>query len=202
MTKSRSNATAPNAKGTLVVGTGTDASTTLAVASTAGWLLSVDSAETTGLKWAAPAAGGKVLQVVSGTYSTETTSTSQSWADTGLSLAITPSVNTSKVLVLVSLNYRLLDISQEVRGGARLLRGSTQIFGDDDASAPTSLKTQASGATAVVHNNYVTWTYLDSPATTSSTTYKVQMAVGASGMEFKAQYGAQASSIVLLEIGA
>ena len=55
MTKSRSNATAPNAKGTLVVGNGTDASTTLAVASTAGYLLTVDSGETTGLKWAAPA---------------------------------------------------------------------------------------------------------------------------------------------------
>lgn len=55
MTKSRSNATAPNAKGTLVVGNGTDASTTLAVASTAGYVLTVDSAEATGLKWASPA---------------------------------------------------------------------------------------------------------------------------------------------------
>ena len=53
MTKSRSNATAPNAKGTLVVGNGTDASTTLAVASTAGYVLTVDSAQATGLKWAA-----------------------------------------------------------------------------------------------------------------------------------------------------
>lgn len=55
MTKARSNATAPNAKGTLVVGNGTDASTTLAVASTAGYVLTVDSAEATGLKWAAAA---------------------------------------------------------------------------------------------------------------------------------------------------
>lgn len=53
MTKARSNATAPNAKGTLVVGNGTDASTTLAVASTAGYVLTVDSAQATGLKWAA-----------------------------------------------------------------------------------------------------------------------------------------------------
>lgn len=57
MTKARSNATAPNAKGTLVVGNGTDASTTLAVASTAGYVLTVDSAEATGLKWAAASTG-------------------------------------------------------------------------------------------------------------------------------------------------
>ncbi len=57
MTKSRSNAVAPAAKGQLVVGSGTDASTTLAVASTAGYVLQVDSAETTGLKWAAPGGG-------------------------------------------------------------------------------------------------------------------------------------------------
>ena len=61
MTKSRSNATAPNAKGTLVVGNGTDASTTLAVASTAGYVLTVDSAEATGLKWAAASAGAMVF---------------------------------------------------------------------------------------------------------------------------------------------
>jgi hypothetical protein len=67
MTKSRSNATAPNAKGTLVVGNGTDASTTLAVASTAGYLLSVDSAEATGLKWAAPAGANWSLLNAGGT---------------------------------------------------------------------------------------------------------------------------------------
>jgi len=48
-------ATAINAKGDLVVGTGADAYSRLAVASTAGYLLTVDSAEATGLKWAAPA---------------------------------------------------------------------------------------------------------------------------------------------------
>lgn len=52
MTKSRSNATAPNAKGTLVVGSGTDASTTLAVG-TNNYVLTADSAEASGLKWAA-----------------------------------------------------------------------------------------------------------------------------------------------------
>ena len=66
MTKARSNATAPNAKGTLVVGNGTDASTTLAVASTAGYVLTVDSAEATGLKWAP---GGALTLLKTETFS-------------------------------------------------------------------------------------------------------------------------------------
>lgn len=74
MTKSRSNATAPNAKGTLVVGNGTDASTTLAVASTAGYVLTVDSAEATGIKWAvAPVPG--FTSIADGTLATGVSTT-------------------------------------------------------------------------------------------------------------------------------
>ena len=72
MTKSRSNATAPNAKGTLVVGNGTDASTTLAVASTAGYVLTVDSAEATGLKWATPSSGA-LTKITDGSFSNQAT---------------------------------------------------------------------------------------------------------------------------------
>jgi hypothetical protein len=57
VTVTNSMATAIDAKGDLVVGTGADTFSRLAVASTAGYLLSVDSAEATGLKWAAPASG-------------------------------------------------------------------------------------------------------------------------------------------------
>ena len=60
VTVTNSMATAIDAKGDLVVGTGADTFSRLAVASTAGYLLSVDSGETTGLKWAAPAAGALV----------------------------------------------------------------------------------------------------------------------------------------------
>ena len=60
VTVTNSMATAIDAKGDLVVGTGADTFSRLAVASTAGYLLSVDSAESTGLKWAAPAAASFV----------------------------------------------------------------------------------------------------------------------------------------------
>lgn len=56
MTKARSNATAPAAKGELVIGTGTDTSGVLSVGS-ANQVLTVDSSTATGLKWAAPAGG-------------------------------------------------------------------------------------------------------------------------------------------------
>ena len=60
VTVTNSMATAIDAKGDLVVGTGADTFSILAVASTAGYFLSVDSAESTGLKWAAPAGGSFV----------------------------------------------------------------------------------------------------------------------------------------------
>lgn len=81
MTKSRSNATAPNAKGTLVVGNGTDASTTLAVASTAGYVLTVDSAEATGLKWAAAAGGMTLLSTTTLSGSSTSISVSSGYRD-------------------------------------------------------------------------------------------------------------------------
>jgi hypothetical protein len=61
-------ATTIAAKGDLIIGTGNDTYNRLAVASTAGWLLSVDSAETTGLKWAAPS-GGDFVKISSVTWS-------------------------------------------------------------------------------------------------------------------------------------
>jgi hypothetical protein len=69
VTVTNSMATEIDAKGDLVVGTGADTFSRLAVASTAGYLLSVDSDETTGLKWVEPAAGGGMTLLDSGTLS-------------------------------------------------------------------------------------------------------------------------------------
>lgn len=59
MTKARSNATAPAAKGEIVVGTGSDVSGILGVGSN-GQVLTANSATATGLQWAAAAAAGFV----------------------------------------------------------------------------------------------------------------------------------------------
>ena len=57
ITKATASSIAPAAKGSIVVGSATNDASVLSVASTAGYLLTVDSAEATGLKWAAPATG-------------------------------------------------------------------------------------------------------------------------------------------------
>jgi hypothetical protein len=80
-----------DAKGDLIVGTGADAAARLAVASTAGYLLTVDSGETTGLKWAAPAAGGALTSLASGSLAVSSTgvdltSISQSYTELWLHL--------------------------------------------------------------------------------------------------------------------
>ncbi len=150
--------------------------------------------------WAAPAGGGKVLQVVSAVYSTSTGITTTAYADTGLTATITPTSATSKILVLISQSITLS--GGQVSGGAvKVLRGATDIY----TVAGTNNQAFLAGETGA--NSYLggsfAFNYLDSPATTSATTYKTQgrrNASASSVMTFNAD-GAS-SSITLLEIGA
>jgi hypothetical protein len=174
VTITNSMATAIDAKGDLVVGTGADAFSRLAVGIN-DYVLTAASGEATGLKWAAPAGGGKVLQVLSTTKSDSFTSASTSFADiTGLSVSITPSSASSKVLVLYNVSGSQAVAAQIAR--SRLMRGSTEINIGDAASTrargtsdPFSVASQIIGTT-------IAGSFLDSPATTSATTYKFQIA--------------------------
>jgi hypothetical protein len=200
VTITNSMATAIDAKGDLVVGTGADTFSRLA-AGTNGYLLTADSAQATGLKWAAAAGGGKVLQVVGTTYSTNTVIASTTMSDTGLSLSITPTSATSKILVLVSQNVFSSRAIYAVSSGYRLMRDSTSVLAiTDDAQY---LEVDSAGNTAKIGtmNNIA---YLDSPATTSATTYKTQGRAGTTAQSGQVifQRGDLPSSMVLLEIGA
>jgi hypothetical protein len=141
--------------------------------------------------WAAPAGGGKVLQVIMGTTSTEVSSSSSSYVDSNLTATITPSSASSKVLVLVSQNGCR---ATGQYGGVRLVRGATTI------SQMDSYLGYAAGGTSQVS---ISASYLDTPATTSATTYKTTVASPSGSASFKVQTDNVAMSmIVLLEIGA
>ena len=198
VTVTNSMATAIDAKGDLIVGTGADTFSKLA-AGTNGYLLTADSAEATGLKWAAAGGGGKVLQVVNAIYDVEVASSTSTYADTGLTATITPSSATSKVLILVTQNG-VAKATTDASIKTRLMRNSTELYQFEASAAYTG------GNVA----NYVggsATNYLDSPATTSATTYKTQFARAAGSgtvyLQIDAAAGTQSTStITLLEIGA
>ena len=191
-------ATAFDAAGDLVYGTGADTFTKLSLG-TAGQVLKVNSGATAP-EWGAVTGGGKVLQVVSTTYATQVQNFTTTYADTGLTLSITPSSATSKVLVLVSQNFWAGRNDVAVGVFARLMRGATEIL----PKWPVQLEATRVGSGPLVMGSEMGLSYLDSPATTSSTTYKTQFKLvytDVGGWGTSANYQAT-SSIVLLEIGA
>ena len=200
VTVTNSMATAIDAKGDLVPGTGADTFARLAVGAN-GTVLTADSAQATGMKWAAAAGGGKVLQVVSATTSTAVTISSTSNTDTGITATITPTATTSKILVLISGSVwgSASSITSFFMGG-RLVRGATTIM-DQGAYGLGGIQVAGSAATLGVAYNFA-MNYYDAPATTSATTYKFQARLNSGGALYWQQDNLSASTIVLMEIGA
>jgi len=186
------------AKGDLIVGTADDVVGRLAVG-TDGYVLAADSVETTGLKWV-PQTSGKILQVVSATTATATTNSSTSvWADSSLTVTITPSVATSKVLILVS-QETFQDGGLFVAGGHRLLRGASVVYETAGTSNRRTTSMYDPNNTDTQMAATLPMAYLDSPATTSATTYKTQILPNNGTMT--AQYDSSTSSIIAIEVAA
>ena len=142
---------------------------------------------------------GKIGQVVSTTKTDTFSTTSDSFTDiTGLSVAITPSASSSKVLVLVNLGSFVNSHTDGYRRAVgRILRGSTDIASGDaatgvEATFVNCLRSQS----GTDHQAGVSMNFLDSPSTTSETTYKVQAGRGgdSNGTVFLNRSGSQDSS--------
>jgi hypothetical protein len=151
---------------------------------------------------------GKVLQVVSTTKTNTFTTSSTSYVDiTDLSQAITPTSSSSKILVMMTLTFG--NSTATVFQPCRLMRGATAIY-IGDAEGSRTRGSGGSGRVNDVSDTYsINFNFLDSPATTSSTTYKVQtfsnggtVFIGSNGLNANnSETGRYPSTITLMEIG-
>lgn len=163
---------------------------------TNGQVLTADSAAATGLKW-----GPALAKVVSTTKTNTFSTSSTSFVDiTGMSVSITPSSTSSKVLVFASLNF---GASGSVDVTAILLRGATEIGSGAGGTNNASFIGQVPSNTLLVSASNA---FLDSPNTTSATTYKVQMKVN-SGTGYLNRRGNDtfyviSSTITVMEVAA
>ena len=139
---------------------------------------------------------GAVLQVVNVTYSTNVTSSSNSFADTGLTASITPSSASNKVLVFVNCNG-VDKFSGNTGSAFKLVRGATNIHNIESVGSYTNNSDEnAIGS--------VSTCYLDSPSTTSSTTYKITFSnfnnTGFVAINGNSVGGGTVSTMLLMEI--
>ncbi len=129
----------------------------------------------------ANAPSGSVIQVVSTTKTDTFSMTSSTYTSvTGLSVSITPTSTTSKILIIVSMTC---GISSDGVIFTRLTRNGTAIDVGDAASSRTqaTTATYTGGSASIVYQLLPqNINFLDSPATTSSTTY---------GIDIKAENG-------------
>jgi hypothetical protein len=141
---------------------------------------------------------GSVLQVVNSTTSTKVTSTTSTFVDTTLTASITPKFSTSKILVLVHQNgcrKAVGNVAADMK--LKLMRNSTDINN-------IALFSFFTGTSLEIRGQTLSTSYLDSPATTSATTYKTQFAAAENVGEVNVQNEAEnsVSTITLMEIAA
>ena len=152
----------------------------------------------------AAAGGGKIGQVVQATKTDTASVSGTSYADLGFSAAITPVASSSKIFVLF--NMMLSTVTGE-RGGVKLVRDSTDLLiGDAAGDRARSTHMIVSATTTNCIPTVVS--YLDSPSTTSETTYKIQcfgegnaFNINANNADSdSASHSRGASSVILMEV--
>ena len=146
---------------------------------------------------------GSVLQVVQNTTATlASTTSSASFVDTTLTASITPTSATSKILVLIMQNIQVTNQNASYATGMwQLLRGASAIYTPYSTDNGNVFAYDYGGSGINVYRpTPITW--LDSPNTTSSTTYKTQVKLGSNGGASIAANAGAVGSITLLEIAA
>ena len=137
----------------------------------------------------------RILQVVQGFTSTAASNSTTTYADTGLTATITPTSNTSKILVLVS----QAGLSNNGSAGS----GITCNILRDGVEQQIFAYSVGYAGTAIITRHSASGLLLDSPATTSAVTYKTQFKtiIAASSVSVQVD-SAVSSTIILMEVSA
>ena len=154
-------------------------------------------------------ANGGIIQVVSSTKTdTFSSTTAGSFLDISLNATITPQSNSSKILILGSVNCAGSDTG--LRFMTAIFRGSTQIALGDASGSRRQCSWQGVGTHTNAQHS-VNHNFIDSPATTSATTYHIKLFNEASGYYVyvnrsntdgnSATHGRSISCITLMELG-
>ena len=164
----------------------------------------------TGAVTAPKRGAGAILQIVNAVYSAAAsfTTSGSTFQDTGLTASITPSSNSNKILVTYQLEC---GAETSYRHACRLVRGSTDILLANSAGDRTRATNSNGNPPNNVRMSSFSQTYLDSPNTTSSTTYKL-MGWAESGGDFfinrsevnsdSASHARGVSTMTLMEVAA
>ena len=140
-----------------------------------------------------PVAGGKIAQVLNQVYGTSTSTTSTSYVTSGLSLAITPSLATSKVLITATFPFGTGgNAGMQVTVFRGTVADTNLAVSSDPAFASMYIAAGGAGQGAL--------TFLDSPATTSATTYTIGFRSSSGSVTAVMQESSRTSSLVLMEV--
>lgn len=143
----------------------------------------------------ANAPSGSVIQVVSATYATQVSTSGGTYISSGLTASITPSSSANKVLVIITDPMRKVGTVQGIN--LALYRNGSSIY------QPMSSFGYSNPSTADF-SSLLSFSYLDSPATTASTSYTLYFHVNNSGTAY-AQIDnniGNTANIILMEIAA
>jgi hypothetical protein len=152
--------------------------------------------------WATPAGGGgKVLQVVNATTTTSTSTNGAFTNATNCSATITPSSASSKVLILISSSIRIYRANDYQTWAYARVRRSTTTVSPADYYFAMEIKS-GTGGSNVGYSGTQFFNILDTPSTTSATTYQIQIQGDSGNGMYIVANPEGSTSITLMEIGA
>jgi microcystin-dependent protein len=138
------------------------------------------------------ALSGTIVQVVTGTYGTQVSSSGGNWVSTGLAATITPKSSTSRILIMATTNG--VNARADIAGSWSIFRGGTNLGGGTKSAMAREYT--AGGQLRVP----VSLQFTDSPNSTNGISYSLRMNCDNGANTIFAQHENATASIVLMEI--